>query len=92
MTDCPYEYCPVTFVVNRLYTQIRIREFDNPKTIADILRTMNDDQKYALYCLIGEAFNYTETHDSVVPKSENDILQEFEAYRKLSRKEISENG
>lgn len=80
MINCPYKYCPVTFVVNRLYTQVKIREFDNPKPIVDILRTMNNEQKYALYYLVGSALDHAETHGSVVPKSENDILQEFEAY------------
>lgn len=81
MSDCPYGICPIRFVAKKQFVQAK-----------NILETMTEEQKLAFYGLVGLAFDYSKTHGDVIPKSENDILQEYEAYRKLTRKEISENG
>lgn len=38
-------------------------EMDNEKTIGDVISTMNDEQKQAMYVLIGEALNEDEDDD-----------------------------
>lgn len=75
MSDCPYGICPIRFVAKNQFAQVKIRKLDEDSRIwiADILETMTEEQKLALYGLVGLAFDYAEMHGNVVPKSENDI-------------------
>ena len=60
MSDCPYGICPIRFVEKNQFVQAK-----------DVLETMTEEQKLALYSLVGLAFDYAETHCAIVPKSDN---------------------